>query len=223
MPLAGRFDLRLRAAGATEPLPVGLRESTSGEIATVAMVPSAPLAANMRFEIVYAELDDREPSRVVATFMTGERIDDKPPVWSGVTTVANVGEWPAASSAKPKPPKRGVITLDTDLLCSGPGIAFTGAASATDDDTRSEDLRYAIWIGDPDGPIDYTAPPLAYERGTRALLRPSGSLLSVQFGGRLPPNDFSFPAGKRVAKVGLRAIDLAGNTSAASEHLVHAP
>ena len=220
--LAGRFDLSLRAAGAVGPVtPIALRESTSGEVATVVIIPAGPLAPNERFEVVYVEQDAKEAPRILATFTTGDRIDDKPPIWAGVTSHSKVGAWPHATPPRPQQrAKPGVIVLDA-LDCGGPGLAFKGLLAATDDDTRAEDLRYAVWMGDPDAPIDYTAPPLAYESGTLEPQRSSGMALVVLFGGRLSPNGFSFPAGKRTVKVGLRAIDLAGNASAPSEQLVN--
>lgn len=216
---AGHFELRLRAAGSDAPIAVDLRESSSGDIATVAIVPRAPLPANRRFEIVQTEGGSKEAPRVVGTFVTGDRLDERAPTWAGVTGSTNVGHWPGR---EPPPASRRAITLD-DLTCGGAGITFVGTTAAADEETREEDLRYALWTSEPSAPIDYTSPPLAYERGEREWLRNGGSRLVIRFGGTIAPSTFSFPNDKRTLKFGLRAIDLAGNLGEPSELVVRAP
>lgn len=225
--ISGRFDLELRPARRSasarpdDRVAVDLRESSSGDVATVEIVPrgQALLEARTRFEILYTELDGKEPSRIVASFETGDTVDTTPPSWSGVTSHEQIGV--AAPAPTPKPSSK-VVTLD-EVGCGGPGLRFLGPSPATDDQTRPEDMRYAIWMANASGSIDYLQPPLAIVRGSAEVHRaPAATTLAITFGGSPPPSDFSFPsgAGKRPVKVGIRAIDLAGNLSIASERMV---
>lgn len=228
--IAGRFDLELRparrsASARDDRVAVDLRESSSGDVATVEIVPrgQALLEPRTRFEILYTELDGKEPSRIIASFETGDALDTTPPSWSGVTSHEQLA---VAAAPTPKPSSK-VVTLD-EVACGGPGLRFLGPAAATDDQTRPEDMRYAIWMADAAGSIDYLQPPLAIVKGSPDVHRaPAATTLALTFGGSPPPSDFSFPsgsfppgAGTRPVKVGIRAIDLAGNLSIASERMV---
>jgi hypothetical protein len=211
----GAYDLRLRVAGEDVVIPIDLRTSTSGDVATVEIVPKSALPARTRFEIVHVESSGISPTQVIGTFMTGDAIDQTPPSWLGVTSFQRFGTWPGIPLPPPAPRSaatRNVITLDELADCRGPGVSFSGGPPPTDDATRSEDLRIALWAGDPAQPIDYTAPPLAYLRGI-----PQRTSFDVTFGGDAHPSNFSFERGKLPIKYGLRAVDLAGNVSAPSE------
>jgi hypothetical protein len=227
----GHFDLELRQTGkSNEPFPITLRESRSGDIATVEIVPSRVLPENSRFEVVYEEVDRKEAPRLIATFATGANLDGVPPSFAGIRSYRRVGDWPgaAAPQARPRPKtsaQRGsVITIDMLSVCEGPGVFFEALAPAIDESTRPEDIRYAIWLAEPEASIDYTTPPAAYARGWPDYHRPpQPATLAIPFGTNLPPSDFSFPKGRRAMKFGVRAVDLAGNQSTASEIVVKLP
>lgn len=220
-PKKGTYALELREAGrggtAGEPIPVEMRESRSNQVATIEMIPKQHLAPNRRYEIRYVE-KEAGPIEIVGTFLTGAAIDTTAPSWRGLSsTFQRVGGlWPGETPPRKKP---GVITIDmTD--CFGLGVEFDALDKATDDQTRPEDIRYAWWMGDVDGTaIDYTTVPLSYTKGYEVMPH-----FKVVYGTRLEPlNDFSLPTGKKAFKLGVRAVDLAGNMSKPSEVVVRIP
>jgi hypothetical protein len=221
----GRFELLLRrapsaAAGGARPssaalVPVMLRESSFLDAATVTLLPVAPLAARTRYELVYAEHDAKVAPRVVGTFTTSAAVDTTAPKWSGIASHHVVGQAIRAAGT-------GVVTLEEE--CAERGIRFEANESASDDQTPPGQLRYGVWVGDPTGAIDYSAPPIAYLEGRFEQQRPpKPPLFVLLLDAGDEPKRFVFPQGRRTAKLGLRAVDMAGNTSAPSEMLVKLP
>ncbi len=76
-------------------------------------------------------------------------------------------------------------------------------------DSRGASL-FAVWAGPVDGEIDYDKPPLTYvaARG-RTLVLGHASACSV--------NNFDFPSGAKSIRIGVVAVDMAGNRSAPGE------
>ncbi len=218
----GHFDLSLRRApsldrpSSTDAVAVTIRESSIAETATVALIPNAPLAPRTRYDLVYSERDAKVSARVVGTFMTGDATDTTAPQWSGIAThtIVNLAKRSA---------RGGVVTILEE--CPSYGISFESKDAATDDQTPAAHIRYAVWAGDPKGAIDYAATPFAILEGVETQNRPPkpptrNLMLDA---GQEAPLTFAFPGGKRVAKLGVRAIDMAGNVSTPSELIVKLP
>lgn len=213
---SGSFELALRIApgdhatgAAPQIVDASLTESTLGAIATVVMKPRTPLTARTRYEVVRTDKAGKVPILVVGTFTTGDATDDRAPAWSGITRHR-------VSSTEPI---KGVVSIAEE--CGENAIELEGMA-AEDEGTPATALRYAVWIGDQGKAIDYTASPLAILEGKAWPKHGGGNALVVtvplERDGKL-----ALPNGKKTAKIGLRAIDLAGNASAPSEIAVKLP
>ncbi len=203
----GKFDFALVQApgpGASAgEVPIVRRPSLSNEIATVELVPLAPLAPRTRYEVLYIDRGGAVATRILGTFVTGDARDDTPPQWSGVTRGTFTGHALGA--------RGGVIVIRAE--CSSPSVLLAGAGPATDDATPASSLRYAIWMDDGHGPIDYASPPLVYERGAAG----GRTGFFVEHGGSEVEDSFAPPKGRPRATFGVRAVDWAGNMSAPSE------
>jgi len=79
------------------------------------------------------------------------------------------------------------------------------------DNARMSQLRVAIWMAGADGKIDYKKSPVTYHEGSDHLWLGHPSTCS--------PANFAFPKTKAL-RVGIKLVDLAGNTSAASEFVL---
>jgi hypothetical protein len=202
----GTFDLALvRAPGAgiaRDEVRVSRRDSLANEVATAELVPLAPLERRARYEVVHVDRTPNggSPPRVLGTFVTGDAKDDTPPTWSGVTRAVFSGKAGATGTT--------IVLLPE---CMSTSVLFY-AAEPTDDATPAAQLRFAVWMDDGRGAIDYTAPPRIYERGRKT---PRGFV--VEHGGSEVEDAFRPPPGRLRARFGVRAVDWAGNMSAPSE------
>lgn len=213
---SGSFELALRiapgdhaTAGAPQIVDASLTESALGATATVVMKPRTPLAARTRYEVVRTDKAGKVPILVVGTFTTGDATDEKAPAWSGITSHR-------VSSTEPR---KGVVSIAEE--CGVNAIELEGVA-AEDEGTPAKAMRYAVWIVDQGKAIDYGASPLAILEGNVWPKHGGGNELVVtvplERDGKL-----ALPNGKKTAKLGMRAIDLAGNASAPSEITVKLP
>ncbi len=205
----GKFDLALvRAPGpgvSNGEVPATRRDSLAHEVATAELVPAQPLEPRTRYEVVHVDRGGANPPRTLGTFVTGDARDDTPPVWTGVTRASYSG------ITLPSGP-RGVITLYAE--CTTPSVRFYGA-DPSDEATPFASLRFAIWMDDGHGPIDYASPPIVYERGQK-----SSRGFVVELGGSEVESTFTPPKGRPRARFGVRAVDWAGNVSPPSEVVV---
>lgn len=216
--VAGSFELALRAAPgdratgvAPAAIDAAVTESMLGAIATVVMKPRAPLAPRTRYEVVRSDKSGKVPLLVFGTFTTGDTTDDKAPAWSGIASHRVGSTGPTKN--------KGVVTIAVE--CAANALDVVGAV-ATDESAPASALRYAVWIVDEGRAIDYASTPLAILEGRVEPKRGGGAEVAVTVpldrDGRL-----ALPNGKKTAKVGMRAIDLAGNASASSEITVKLP
>ncbi len=215
----GTFDLVLRRAPAPAavaedppPVPVAIREATFGGTATVVLVPNALLDARARYEVVHVDRSGRHPARIVASFATGDATDDKPPTWSGITQHR-------LESLDVKD-ARGRLVIPME--CAVNGLFVRSTTPPTDEGTPPDLLRFAIWAGDDAKPIDYATAPIAYMKGDRWRSKSGAEEISFTLemdrDGKLV-----LPNGKKSARFGVRAVDVAGNQSAPSEVSVKLP
>lgn len=179
-------------------VPTDVRESVSAEIATVELVPRTLLAPNTRYDVWHEAESDAHTRRVVATFVTSDITDLVPPNFRGIKSAHRV------TSA---------------LECETDGVVVSVWA-ATDSVTPAAQLRYGVWVPQGDATIDYNAPPtLIVAAETLQGRIPDPSTVQLSLGaGALP--DLAVPKGARTLRLGIRALDLAGNASPASETMM---
>lgn len=184
------FAAPTATAGSPSAVPVGCREANVAlamPITRVELTPLSPLVAMARYEV-------RAGARVVATFSTGGVNDTTPPRWLGVAKARHVAA-PAIS-----------------LGGTGATIAIELQDLATDDLDVVDEVRYAIWIQRGPGAIDYAAMPTLVERAPAA--RPP--VIEIGEVG-CDPHGLSVDRPRPITRVGVRAIDRAGNRTAPSE------
>jgi hypothetical protein len=204
------FDLRLRPAAAHAPdVAIELREQASPDGTYVDLVPRAPLDANQRYEVWRVDRAGNLSSRIVGTFVTTAAIDTTPPAWRGVTR---------ATFAGAAPPRAGVITVRSE--CDVDSDIAIDAPPASDDQAAWHAVRYAVWIADAKGAIAYDAPPFAREAPDAYRVIADAPPASIRIAIAVPAwhepeTQGARPRGKR--RIGVRAVDLAGNASAPSE------
>lgn len=211
----GDFDLVLRAAP-TKGVPADdvattRRELRSAAIATVELLPAAPLRARTRYEVWYVESHGATRPRVVGTFVTGTATDLTAPTWSGITK--------AARNVPVQVP--GQRALVVPLECGSDGVDVEVRAPA-DDLTPDAQMRFVMWIEDANAKIDYARAPLLYEAAypIASLNKTAPPKLEINLGTVETHANWAIPKAVRAVKIGVKAIDLAGNVSAVSEVVV---
>lgn len=127
--------------------------------------------------------------RILGVFTTGTLADSAPPSWPGIT-----------KAFPPAKPSKGV-----QVECAVSTLRLEGAAAASDDLTSRGDIRYALWLGKS---IDYTAPPQTW------TTIPNDWRSEKTFTLVYPMDDLPK---ERPLLIGVKAIDLAGNATPASE------
>lgn len=200
------FELRSAPSEAMERVVVPLtsRGSVSGLTAFLELTPDAPLDPNRWYEVWRVDRNHRTPALVLGRFATGSRTDAGAPDWQGILK---------ASMYKAPPPGR--IRLVDE--CGEPRLSLSFAAP-TDAVTPAHALLAAIWITSPRQAIDYTTPPLVYER-----LVVDGSMAYVSAGNADHGEDDDLPIidGKSPFRVGVRIVNLAGHASSPSEIVLY--
>jgi len=144
---------------------------------------------------VWMIIGDGKPA-VVGGFTTGTARDDAAPTWAGMTGAS----W--------------------KTLPATPGTCQTGRAHVVLEHTPAKDgegdrVLYGIWTAEPSAKIDYAIPPRAYavDWNGRLALGPASTCV---------PSSVDLPAAGGL-RLGVKAIDRAGNASAASEQKVAPP
>ena len=203
----GAFELSLRRApvAGRPPLaiPVTTAHSRAGAFATEELVPAAPLEEGT-YEVWCVDRRNAARGRIVAVFRVGGEDDRTAPLWPGVKSAWYV---------RPPASRGGVIMLPGE--CGDP-LVVLDVARAHDEGTRDEGIRYAVWKAAPGAAIDYRAPPLLF--AAAELEGASGARIAL---GNTDSGDSDFTGdGGRPMKLGVRAVDLAGNASVPSEIVV---
>jgi hypothetical protein len=166
------------------------QSSRGASVERFELTPLAPLAPSTAYELRSSR------GEVVGIFTTSVLEDTRSPVWSGVTRGQLWRE------------KKGVIPV----ACGVSLVHLEGASEAVDDQTTSDDIRYALWAGKPDAPLDYAAPPRTWTARAR-----DARAFELNYGSSIPEdNDFELPE-ERPLRVGIKAYDLAANASDPSE------
>jgi hypothetical protein len=193
-----RWDLALRRAGSPEVVATEQRVIGTEQERMLEIWPVAPLAPNA-FYVVERRgepADAKSPAGFAtlhADFKTSAQVDTTPPSWSGASAARYLAKGVTGdrSSCNVQEP---VIEID--------------AAEPKDDDTPATAIVLGVWVAGPTGAFDYAAAPAVLAR-----LQAGHAYL----GRRYYCGESDFPAKKAALKLGLRALDLAGNASAPSE------
>jgi hypothetical protein len=169
------------------PIAATERAWTTTDVERATLVPDAPLAPRTAYELWTSR------GEIVGLFTTGDAPDTTPPTFRGVEGAR-------------------VLERTGPIECGLPRLVANGKALATDDRTEQRDILYAVWA-EP-GAIDYTKPPRGW---TTAEDDRRGRGFTLTYGStEQGDDDLDLPA-KRPLRIGIRAIDLAGNASAPSE------
>lgn len=184
-----------RRGRATDRVAVKEEAWRTAEVERIELTPLAPLAPSTAYELRSSR------GEVLGAFTTSVMEDKRAPTWSGVTR-GSLYRFRA-----------GVI----DVECGTSLLDVEGPSEAVDDQTTSEDIRYAVWAGKPGAPLDYTLPPLAWT--ARSPYRSEGRF-GLDYGSSEFGNDIDLPK-ERPLRIGIKAYDLANNATAPSEITVN--
>ena len=184
-----RFELREREEP-NRAVAVRRVDLGAGEQRQVELTPVARLRRHTSYEIVVDHPERRDvPTRTLGPFRTGADVDVAAPVWNGVTKATLAPR----SNGKWGP--------------SGPTATFHFGA-AGDESTANEELRFGVWLPDGQGRFDYAKPPTTYASAH------GGGQFVLTGGAPCGWATFRFPI---TTRLGVRAIDLAGNMGSPSE------
>lgn len=191
----GAFDkvtLSLREKRSGAPVAVAYRSAGSADVGVVELVPRHALRPNTSYEVIAAHdaaLD------VVGTFTTGGARATTAPAWKGVVKAGYFRAVPRCCLCMTRDPY-----LELRLTADDHQPLARSLAAIP---------RYAIWVADRNGKLDYSRPPVTYLAGGTAWL-------SLGHPSTCSPDNFTIPH-RKALKLGIRPVDLAGNLGAPSE------
>jgi hypothetical protein len=210
-------ELVLRSARVTGApavtIPVLRRDTPGHRETTIELAPSVPLVANTRYEVWMVGPSHAGPPRFVSTFKTSAARDRLAPAWSGRVALERYFD-----------PARRPGTIDVSLPSAR--TLWLTTDLATDDNDPAAPVLFGLWLADASGVFAYDRPAAAYLRQdprARMLARPgSQPTVSLRLGGGggavdCDVSNFDIPADTRSLRVGVRALDLAGNATTATE------
>lgn len=200
--------LALRRSGGGE-VPHEQRELNVDGHAQVELVPRGPLQKDTEYEVVQWT---GEHSLVVASFRTSDGEDATPPRWAGIRAAAYR---PADSCS---------------VACSSRRGARVEVETEPPEDDRSGAELVAVWLASGEEAIDYRRAPVGYLTARQSRYELGATLdlaprLKLELGGAGPCVDgtLPLPRGARRLRIGMRAVDRAGNLGAPSEATVEIP
>lgn len=214
--VAGRFTIELRrAAVAKRPatrVEAQLRVARADREHVVEVVPTQALEPRAGYEVWMVDLTKRVREHLLGTFRAGAHNDLSPPRWNGLTK----------GSYDPPRDSRGAqlrVHLDAWSVETTPIVLHGDPAS---DDGGEEHVRYAIWAVPEGQRIDYTKPPITFEAAMYAQkektrLRTDVLLFLGGSGSCDSGPTYAIPTDPSVLRIGVRAVDRAGNMSPVSE------
>lgn len=232
---AGRVRLGgARWAGGADAVTVSLHDVTGGRtdapalpasVATFGMeqerilelTPKEPLAAGRRYQIWIA--GGNPGARHVVSFTAGAALDESPPQWPGAVRATT-----QHALAPPPPAGSSIVVVQSSDERDRPWVVVETPPAKDPGKlgTPAASLRYGVWLPDAAGRFDYARTPLTYVSwkdgrllAGRDAAYPVNSLCDLPL---FPP-----PAAGAAFRLGLRAVDAAGNQSAPSELTVEPP
>ncbi len=189
------WQIELVKAGSSKVEPTEQRVVGEAEERVLEIWPKAPLEPDASYELRRAGGVTRTGPgfpTTRASFTTTARVDDKAPAWAG------------ARAARYLP--KGV---PTDSSCGvGSPLVEIDVSAPSDEETPPAQIVFAVWVAPAGAAVDYAKPPAA---------------IATHAGGRvhLGRPGYCSEANVKVTnerqRFGLRAVDLAGNMSVASE------
>jgi hypothetical protein len=185
-------------------IPVEVSERRAGDVATFVLTPFGPLEARRRYEIV----------AVVRSFATSDAFDRTAPTWGGPSSIRLV---PFAPPASPGAKRRTVV------LTMGPHALRTFAElwgpAASDAGMPPDLVTYAVRVADSRGVVDRASVPRGFFIG-QTEIAPRGKYGILFWLGQVDScfaHTFDFPK-TGTLRIGVTAVDLAGNESPMFEH-----
>jgi hypothetical protein len=183
-----KVDVKLRKKGGGV-VDAERKRLGSASVDVLEFVPKAQLTAKTTYEVVATYKDKTE--EVVGKLTTGDAKATKVPAWKGVVSSKTVKEKVACCMCQ-----TGEMFAQVEV----------GDGSKDADDSLE---HYAVWIAGADGKVDYARSPSTIVNG-------SFDTLWLGHASTCGSANFRMPASGKL-KLGLKKIDVAGNTSAASE------
>jgi hypothetical protein len=180
------FSLRKKVSG--DQVPVDYRPGGAAALAVVEMIPRAKLDPNTTYEVVMVK--GQGAPQPVGSFATGKTALTGPPAFQGIAKANYYKAVPVCCMCMTDDPYA-VLELRDKFP-----------------DSKVNQMRFAVWMSDAAGKIDYTKTPTTYHYGSDSLYLGHPSTCSSA--------NFTFPKQKAL-KLGVKLVDLAGNASAASE------
>lgn len=189
----GAVTLTLREKLSGAPVAVDYRTAGSADVGVVEMIPRAPLKPGTAYAVIEARAGGGVDE--VGGFVTGDARATRAPAWNGVVNGGYFQDKPVCCMCMTDDP---YILLELSADPHGPADRKLDAVA-----------RYAVWVADASGKLDYKRRPVTYLPGGSARLwlgHPS----------TCAPDDFKIPR-RKALRLGIRPVDLAGNLGTASE------
>jgi hypothetical protein len=177
---------------------VDRRSLVSGKVRIIELTPKKALAPKAKYSVAYSLSGENKK----AELSTGAGPDAKSPLFDGVEETFYV--------------KRPKVCCN----CStGDPFVDLKLKAASDDNAPAETMLYAIWLPDSDGQLDYSAPPTAYALAYASWSDATflGNYLTLGHPSICSADNFTLPKGVKKLRLGVAAIDRAGNASAGYE------
>jgi hypothetical protein len=197
--VAGQFEIALESAPIRGRPSRGIaaieRQSVSGTVATVELVPQPRLEADSRYEVWLRDRSGKNAPRIIGVLRTSNRTDEEKPSWGGLIKSAPSSKLPGGCGSP-------LVVLPVERPIDNTGV-----------------VRHAVWVSDEDGRIDYAMPPLIYTEMLDITAHEGApSKRNILLGSTEPDvSDFERPRYKNGFRLGVRAVDWAGNMSEPSE------
>ncbi|HKA87574.1 MAG TPA: hypothetical protein VKE22_07905 [Haliangiales bacterium] len=167
----------------------------AAELRWIQLTPKAPLAPATRYS-VHVSVGGKDS--LLGQVVTGDAADTTAPTFEGVTKAAVVVEG-----------------VSPGRCTTGEAYVVLTIGAAKDDATPPQALRYRVWLADDQGAIDYDRPPTA-------IVAARGGELHLGRPSICTAKSFVLPD-RPTFKLGVKAVDLAGNASAPSVVEVSVP
>ncbi|NUO50072.1 MAG: hypothetical protein HOV80_14550 [Polyangiaceae bacterium] len=197
-----------------EQVAADILSTRSDGVVTFVIQPKAPLEPLRRYE-VRGRPDTTFRSTLLGSFRTGNLFDRKAPEWRGTT---RVDLHPLLPVATPKR-KSGPVVIPFGPRQTTPYVEVFGPV-AIDDQAAPGSLSYALWTAKPGEKIDYSAAPAGFFRQDTSIAGTASGAMDRLFVAGAQNECFvrslELPTSGKIT-IGVRAVDLAGNQSEASE------
>jgi hypothetical protein len=204
VPLAGYLEehnikpdnLQVTLRGPKGTVPLDVRRWGDAGFRWVELVPKLNLAPNTRYT-AQVSVDNGKDS-YLGQVTTGDGPDQTSPAFEGVSKGVLVKQWPHPGGC-----------------ATGRPFVVLTLGDVKDDTAPAAAIRFHVWLADDKGGIDYSRPPTA-----TVAARGGEIWLGQPF--LCTPETFVVPD-RPSFKVGVKAVDLAGNMSEPSETVISVP